>query len=95
MNEVTDEKLDKYFALTDGALKIVTIKVPKDDVRYAHAEDFLAMARNYLSDAKHFRKKGDYPTALAAASYAHAWLDAGVRSGILDGKGNSRLFTAD
>ena len=51
------------------------------------------MARNYYSDAGHFGKQGDMLLALAAYSYAHAWLDAGVRAGILDGKGDSRLFT--
>ena len=31
--------------------------------------------------------------ALPAYSYAHAWLDAGVRAGLLDAQGDDRLFT--
>ncbi|MBS3057208.1 MAG: DUF357 domain-containing protein, partial [Candidatus Diapherotrites archaeon] len=31
--------------------------------------------------------------ALAAFSYAHAWLDAGVRAKLLDARGDDNLFT--
>ncbi len=51
------------------------------------------MAKNYLSDGKHFQEKKEGSLALAAFSYAHAWLDAGVRAGFLDGKEDDRLFT--
>ncbi len=51
------------------------------------------MARAYLSDARHFHATGDDPRALAAASYAHGWLDAGVRLGILDGGDDDVRFT--
>ena len=51
------------------------------------------MAQNYLSDGRHFEQKGEHAVALASYSYAHAWLDAGVRAGFLDGKNDDRLFT--
>ena len=51
------------------------------------------MARAYLSDARHFRDTGDLDRALAAASYAHGWLDAGVRLGLLDGGDDDVRFT--
>ncbi len=95
MKEVTDEKLDKYFALTKEALAKVKIPENLNGKDKNIAEDFLQMAKSYYSDAKHFREKGDYPTALAAASYAHAWLDAGARQGIFDVDHDSRLFTVD
>jgi uncharacterized protein len=95
MKEITDEKLDKYFALTEKALAIIKV-VAADDAYRRIAEDFLQMAKSYLSDAKHFRSKGDYVNAFAAVNYAHAWLDAGARMKIFDvGKEAGRLFASD
>ena len=91
MKEVTDEKLDHYFSVTEKALKKIKFKEIKIDSKEA-AEDFLDMAKRYLSDAKYFAEKGDKVTALAAVSYAHAWLDAGARLGIFDVH-DSDLFT--
>ena len=60
MKEVTEEKLEKYFKVTEAALKKVKIKVPNNiDLKKA-AEDFLDMAQRYFEDAKHFKEKGDY-----------------------------------
>ncbi len=84
-----NRKLDKYFAMTEKALTLITEKNGEP------AKDFISMARNYLSDAKHFRKKGDLLTALAAASYAHAWLDAGARLNLFKVDNSSDLFTVD
>jgi uncharacterized protein len=85
-----NKKLDKYFAMTEKALSLVKITKKNE-----HADDFLSMAKNYLSDARHFRTKGDLLTALAAASYAHAWLDAGARLKLFDVDNSSDLFTVD
>ena len=57
------------------------------------AEDFLSMAANYFSDARHFHEKGDYERALACVNYAHGWLDAGARIGLFDVEGDDQLFT--
>ncbi len=84
-----NRKLDKYFAMTEKALSLITEK------NGVHAKDFISMAENYLSDAKHFRKKGDLLTALAAASYAHAWLDAGARLKLFKVDNSLGLFTVD
>jgi uncharacterized protein len=95
MKEITDAKLDKYFALTEKALTIIKVVATKDDFSRI-AEDFLMMAKSYFSDAKHFREKGDYVNAFAAVNYAHAWLDAGARMKIFDvGKEAGRLFASD
>ncbi len=89
-----NKKLDKYFSMTEKALTLV--KIPsKNSKDLEHANDFFDMAKNYLSDAKHFRKKGDYLTALAAVSYAHAWLDAGARLGLFKVDNSSNLFVVD
>ncbi len=84
-----NKKLDKYFAMTEKALSLITEK------NNERAKDFISMAENYLSDAKHFRRKGDFLTALAAASYAHAWLDAGARLNLFKVDNSSELFTVD
>jgi len=87
------ERAGKYRGLTELALEKVSIKAEPGSVDFRRANDFLSMARNYLKDGKHFQKEGKQELALAAFSYAHAWLDAGVRAGFLDGKQDDKLFT--
>ncbi len=91
--EITDQKLDKYFDITKRALDKVKITI-KDSEKKNIALDFLQMASNYYSDAKHFREKGDYVSAFGALNYAHAWLDAGARMKIFD-VNDQELFAAD
>ena len=93
--EITKERLDKYFSLTERALKKVKIAKEKKIEWNEAAKDFLQMAKHYFEDAKHFREKGDIVTAFAAVSYAHAWLDAGARLGLFDVGHDSELFTVD
>jgi uncharacterized protein len=85
--------LERYLRLTHEALDRVRAAPPERSFLRGASEDFLAMARAYLADAEHFSKSGDTDRALAAASYAHGWLDAGVRLGILDGGGDDQRFT--
>lgn len=85
-------KLQKYLSMTEKALTLVKIAQNADK---RHAADFLAMAKNYLSDSRHFARKGDLLTALAAASYAHAWLDAGARIGLFEVDNSTNLFVVD
>jgi len=91
--ESLNDKLERYEKLTGKALETVSIKNNLTIKERKVAEDFMSMARNYYSDAKFFRQNGELETALAAFSYAYAWLDAGVRAGLFDGKDNDRLFT--
>ena len=95
MKEVTDLKLDRYFDLTGRALKKVKINTKVKIDNKKAAEDFLDMAKRYYSDAKYFREKGNFVNALAALSYAHAWLDAGASIGLFDVDHDSELFTVD
>ncbi len=91
-----EQKLKKYWSMTEKALSLVRIATSdKNSREYKSAADFLQMARSYLSDSRHFAKKGDLLTALAAASYAHAWLDAGARLGLFEVDSSSNLFTVD
>jgi hypothetical protein len=85
--------LERYLTLTREALALVTPGPPERSFLREASDDILGMARAYLADAESFVKKGDRDRALAAVSYAHGWLDAGVRLGLLDGKGDDRRFT--
>jgi uncharacterized protein len=85
--------LEKYLRLTREALGRVTPAAPARSYLRGAGDDFLSMARAYLADAEHFSREGDPDRALAAASYAHGWLDAGVRLGLLDGGEDDQRFT--
>ena len=85
--------LERYLRLTHEALQRVTAAAPARSFLRGASDDFLAMARAYLADAEHFSASGDAERALAATSYAHGWLDAGVRLGILDGGEDDQRFT--
>jgi uncharacterized protein len=86
------EKVEKYEATTKKGLEEIK---KKNDLNEAHkkvADDFLSMAKNYFNDGKFFKEKGDLLTSLASFSYAHAWLDAGVRAHLFDAI-DDQLFT--
>ncbi len=93
MKNITEEKLEKYFKVTEEALdkaKASGNRLGMDDAR----EDFLDMIERYVKDAKHFMDKGEWVNAFAALNYAHGWLDAGARLGLFDVH-DSKLFTVD
>jgi uncharacterized protein len=91
--EITENKLKKYFRVTESALEKAKISGNRTGLT-AERDDFLDMVERYVSDAHHFEGKGDYINAFAALNYAHGWLDAGARIGIFDVH-DSRLFTVD
>jgi len=92
-NQITKEKLEKYFAITKEAIAMIKDK-GFDEIREDEAKDFLNMAENYVSDAEHFAEKEDYVLAYGALNYAHGWLDAGARIALFK-VSDSRLFTVD
>ena len=87
-----EKKVAKYSSLTQKALKKIRLSKGLSVQQKCIAEDFLSMAQNYFADANYFLEKKDLLTALAAFSYSHAWLDAGVRARLFHAK-DSRLFT--
>jgi len=89
--EITEEKLQRYFKITEEALKTLEIAVHEKSLLKAVADDFLTMARSYFEDARYYYSKGDYVTAFAALNYAHGFIDAGVRLGVFNGE-DDRLF---
>ncbi len=86
------EKVEKYEKLTSKALEEIRLIKGLTNKEKNVAEDFLSMSKNYFNDAKYFKEQGKLLTSLAAFSYAHAWLDAGVRARVFDAK-DDQLFT--
>ena len=93
LEEKVREKLERYRSLTGQALKEIAVLPGLSEKEAAVAADYHSMAKNYFLDARHFEEKGDLATALAAYSYAHAWLDAGVRARLFDVGEDDKLFT--
>lgn len=89
-NEVTREKLDRYFDLAGRGLKEVKEHIIEG--KESEAKEIVDMVTNYFSDARHFEEKGDWVNAFAALNYAHGWLDCGVRLSVFDVYDDS-LFT--
>ena len=89
-NEISEEKLKKYFALTETALAEVKKNVISG--KEVEAKEIVDMVSNYVSDAHHFEDKDDWVNAFAALNYAHGWLDSGVRLKVFDVT-DDRLFT--
>jgi hypothetical protein len=89
-NKITKQKIDKYFNLTETALKEVKKNIfPK---KKKEAKEIISMVENYVSDAHHFFDKGDWVNAFAALNYAHGWLDSGVRLEVFNVH-DDKLFT--
>ena len=89
---ITLERIERYLSLTaearDKATPITSNK--QDEGRLA---EMLRMCDDYTRDARQVASEGDLVSSFGAINYAHAWLDAAVRIGLLDGHGDDRLFT--
>ncbi|HLG23318.1 MAG TPA: DUF357 domain-containing protein [Candidatus Nanoarchaeia archaeon] len=91
MTDALNEKLLKYFSLTEKALK----KVKVVEAHKKQAEDLLDLSQRYYDDAKFFEKKGDIVNAFGAVCYSHAFLDIGARLGFFDVGNDNQLFMVD
>lgn len=81
------EKTHRYEALLDEALANSTIAPTSNDERRAVAAAHMEMAEAYLADGRHFQAEDDFVNALAAYSYGHGWLDAAIRTGVVETSG--------
>ncbi len=95
MKLITETKLNKYLDLTTRALKKVKLEKGLSKTDKKRAKTYLEMSKSYLSDAKHFKKKGNWVNAFAAVNYSHAWLDAGAIIGLFDVEKDNVMFTVD
>ena len=91
-NIVSIELVEKYLALTEEARSKAT-PIANGASEEERLVSMLRMCDDYASDARHFMQEGDLVRAFGAINYSHAWLDAAVRIGLLDGHGDDRLFT--
>jgi hypothetical protein len=89
---VTKEKVEKYLALTAEARAKAT-PIAESEEEVARLDSMMRMCDDYQADAKYFLDQGDLVRAFGAINYAHAWIDAAVRIGLMDGHGDDRLFT--
>jgi hypothetical protein len=89
---ITPERIERYLELTAEARSKATpstsSKLDEDRLN-----EMLRMCDDYTADARHFASEGDLVSSFGAINYAHAWLDAAVRIGLMDGHGDDRLFT--
>jgi len=89
---ITLERIERYLELTAEARSKATpstsSKLDEDRLN-----EMLRMCDDYTADARHFASEGDLVSSFGAINYAHAWLDAAVRIGLMDGHGDDRLFT--
>jgi len=82
----------KYRLLLEKAINTIKINIENESFLKEMANDYLSMAKNYLSDGIALEEKKDYIKALASFSYAYGWIDAGVRIGLFYGV-DRNLFT--
>jgi len=92
-SEVTVSLVEKYLALTESARAKATPAVESGSAEESNLQDMMRMCDDYAYDARHFLENGDLVRAFGAINYAHAWIDAAVRLGFLNGHGDDQLFT--
>ena len=86
------EKARKYEMMLSQGLEAAAV-APREETPLARiGANQLEMAEAYLADGRTFIDAGDWANALAAFSYGHGWLDAGVRAGTLTIDGNEDVF---
>lgn len=90
---VSVERVEKYLDITRRARAKATPLHTEGSPESLQLATMLRMADDYASDAQHFLNIGDHVRAFGAINYAHAWIDAGVKLGLLDGHGDDVLFT--
>lgn len=72
--------LDRYMKITCDALAAA-----RTQTREGKGKQCIAMAEQYVSDAKYFASKGDRVRAFACLNYAHGWLDCAAMLGLIVG----------
>ncbi len=86
LEEKLKDKIKKYRKITYEALNNIKIPENLSEENKKLANEFLDFAKRYFDDAKYFEEKGLLLESLASLSYAHAWLDAGVKAKLFKGK---------
>lgn len=86
------EKVQRYQNLLSTAIgAAVTAPEPNTAISGA-ANRFILVAGVYRDYGRFFHASGKAPNALGSFSYGHAWLDAGIRAGLLRVDGPRDVF---
>jgi hypothetical protein len=89
-DRIESKTIAKYREITQKALAIAEKSISRG--KENESKEIIKMVSCYLSDSKHFEKKGDFINAFGAIYYAHGWLDCGARLKIFD-VSDDKLFT--
>ncbi len=92
-DKITKTLVEKYLNLTRTARDKISNFENQTNKEKEMVENMLEMADNYISDANHFFQIKDYVRSYGAINYAHAWIDACVKLGLMDGHDDDVLFT--
>lgn len=90
---ISQEKIEHYLELTSKARAKATPIHRAGSAESKQLSILMRMADDYSSDARFFKDNDDFVRAFGAINYAHAWIDAAVKLGLLDGHGDDELFT--
>ncbi|HOT03428.1 MAG TPA: DUF357 domain-containing protein [Methanolinea sp.] len=86
------EKTQRYHVLLSTAIG-AAVAAPEPCTAISGAADRFILAAGVFRDyGRYFLSSGKLPNALGSFSYGHAWLDAGVRAGLLRIEGPRDLF---
>ncbi len=87
------EKTHRYQRMLCQALAMVEPAPDESSPIHAGSEDFHVVARSWYMVGLECLEAGDFAGSLARLSYGYAWLDAGIRAGLLRVTGERGLFT--
>ncbi|NLM30263.1 MAG: DUF357 domain-containing protein [Methanomicrobiales archaeon] len=87
------EKTHRYRQMLRDALGMVEAAPDPASPLHDGSVEFHAAAESWYMAGVERLEAGDYAGALARLSYGYAWLDAGVRAGLLRVTGERGLFT--
>ncbi|HOB17351.1 MAG TPA: DUF357 domain-containing protein [Candidatus Methanoculleus thermohydrogenotrophicum] len=87
------EKTHRYQRMLHSALAMVEPGPDEASPLHAGSGDLHAAARFWYVEGAEHLEAGDLAGALARFSYGYAWLDAGIRAGLLRVTGERGLFT--
>lgn len=92
-NEIfLNTKTMKYALLLSSALTSA-VPAPEPDTRvYRVSERIMMVSGLFFRWGEWFTSSGRAPNALGAYSYGHAWLDAGIRAGLLRASASRDIF---
>ena len=93
LTTLTVERVASYLDITRRAREKATPLVEAGSPEDGQLNTMLRMADDYAADAQYFLENGDLVRSFGAINYAHAWIDAGVKIGWLNGHEDDVLFT--